>query len=109
MSINIVKINQADAYLSSPYSGLNIYGKDNGDNLNDIENDKTCLFSFFESEGWGHVSDRVKEQLEAQGIANIDDLEPNSVVKILDFDGGIAFEYNGGFNGISWFAFAPTL
>jgi hypothetical protein len=104
--INIVKINKEDVYLSSPYSGLNIYGEEDFD---DIENDKTCLFSFFESGGWGHISQRVKKQLEAHGIENLDELEPESVVKLLDFDGGIAFEYNAGFNGLSWFAFAPAL
>ncbi len=109
MPINIVKINKEDIDLYSPYSGECIYGETAGDDLGAYENDPTCLFSCFESEGWGYVSERARKHLAKKGITDIDNLEPKTVAELLDFNGVIVFEYNGGFNGTSWFAFAPAL
>lgn len=107
MPIEVIKIDQEDIELYAPYSGICIYGEQAEDNQDALDNDPTCLFSYFEDIGWGLISARVESQLKAQGITNIEEYEPEHIVSLLDFKGGLAFQYNGGWNGISWFAFAP--
>jgi len=100
-----IKIIKEDVDLFAPYSGICINGEQAEEYGPMI--DATCLFTCFGGVGDMELSDRVKEQLSKIGITDIDDFTPEKLAALLEFDGALMIEYNGGWNGTSWFAFAP--
>lgn len=101
----LIKLKTSDVNLYSPFSGICIYGEEE---VADIEADDTVLYTCFESEGIGYVSERVAEALKQQGILDPESLSPAEVVAIIDIPDAVLIEYDGGFNGLSWFLFAPA-
>ncbi|MEJ6076940.1 hypothetical protein MT391_00075 [Vibrio sp. 1-Bac 57] len=105
--MKIVYITKENIDLFAPYSGICIHGEQQIEEAYDHETDPTCLFVYFEEFGWSGVSERVEEQLEKLGVTDYEDLTPVELANRLEFDGALMIEYNGGWNGMSWYAFAP--
>jgi len=100
-----IKLKQEHVSLYSPFSGICIYGEEESA---DIEDDETVLYSCFESEGVGYISERILDSLKRQSITHPESLTPAEIAAAIDIPDAILFEYNGGFNGLSWFIFAPA-
>lgn len=102
--MNYLKIKTENTNFYSPYSGTCIYGEEQE---MDIEKDKTVLFSCFDESGWGYVSSRIEELL-SDKITDINDFTPADIAKLADIQDSILIEYNAGWNGKTWFLFAPV-
>lgn len=100
-----IKLKQEDVPLYSPFSGICIYGEEEPA---DLEEDETVLYACFESEGVGHISERILDSLKKQNITDPESLTPAEIAEAIDIPDAILFEYDGGFNGLSWFIFAPA-
>ena len=105
--MKIIEIKKENIELFAPYSGICIHGEQQTEEAYDHELDPTCLFVYFEESGWCGVSKRVEEQLSRLGITEYEDMAPIELATRLEFDGALMIEYNGGWNGTSWYAFAP--
>ncbi|MHC6647634.1 hypothetical protein ACYTPF_13760 [Alteromonas sp. HB246098] len=101
-----IKLKTQDINLYSPFSGACIYGEEE---LTNIEADDTVLYTYFESEGEGYISERILDVLNRQNVANPESLTPAEIAAAINIPDALLFEYDGGFNGISWFIFAPAV
>ena len=105
--MKIVYVEKENIDLFAPYSGICIHGEQQTQDEYGHETDPTCLFVYFEESGWCSVSKRVEKQLSRLGITEYEDMTPIELATQLEFDGALMMEYNGGWNGKSWYAFAP--
>lgn len=103
--MTFIKLTKQDVNLYSPFSGICIYGDEEP---TDFEKDETVLYACFESEGVGHISERILDSLKKQNITDPESLTPAEIAEAIDIPDALLFEYDGGFNGKSWFIFAPA-
>ena len=66
------------------------------------------LYTYFASEGEGYISERILGSLKRQNVAAPESLTPAEIAAAIDIPDALLFEYDGGFNGISWFIFSPA-
>ena len=100
----IVNIDNENVEVFAPYTGICIRGDEADEGYLD---DPTLFFCDF---GVGEPdihSERVTEQLDELGLSSAENLTAETLVSLLSFDGGVALRINDGWNGISWFVYAP--